>query len=247
MSNTAHERPSWYALRTRGTLSDIVNLLHPPYTLWHLSYVLLGISLSPKIYFDRSVAVMVAFFLGLGIGAHALDETMGSPLRTRISKKRLYAIGFSALTAAVSIGLYYAFSLSLFLIPVIIAEAFFALVYNLEMFGSAFHTTFVFALSWGVIPFVAGYFLNSLSLSLEAVLASIAVYLLTFVQRTLSLQARHFRRDFQVSVESLKLSSGEEIRTTTSELISPAERSLKALSAMVFVLALALIIQRLIA
>ena len=93
-------RPAWYSLEGSSTLHDVINLTHFPYTLWHLSYVLIGISLSPVIHTDRSIAVLVAYFLGLGIGAHALDETMGNPLQTKLSKSRLYLIGFSSLAAA---------------------------------------------------------------------------------------------------------------------------------------------------
>jgi hypothetical protein len=236
------QKPAWYAIEGRGAISDSLTLLHPPYTLWHLSYVIIGISLAPIIYPVRSIATLVAFFLGLGIGAHALDETMGNPLKTKLTRRELYSIGFSSIAIATAIGLYYALSLSLLLLPIIIIEVFFALVYNLEMFGKRFHNSPVFALSWGVIPFLTGYFINSLSLSPGSLLASVAVGLLTYVQRTLSLQARLFRRN--MDVESLKLSNGDEVKTSAQELIAPAEKSLKALTVMIFVLAVALVLQR---
>ena len=239
------QKPAWYTLDGRGTLSDIVNLIHPPYTLWHLSYILIGIALSPVIFADRSIAVLVAYFLGLGIGAHALDETMGNPLQTRLSKDKLYLIGFSSLTAAVSIGLYYVFTVSLLILPIILAEVFFALAYNLEAFDKRFHNTFVFALSWGVLPFITGYFINSLSLSVGVLAASVGIGLLTYVQRTLSLQARSIRRNIYSPIQKLKLENGEEISVTSKDLISPAEKSLKALTLMIFVFAIALLLQRL--
>ena len=34
--------PAFYALGPSGAWKDYVNLLHIPYTLWHLSYVVLG-------------------------------------------------------------------------------------------------------------------------------------------------------------------------------------------------------------
>ena len=39
-------RPSFYALRPGGW-RDYITLLHPPYTLWHLSYVAVGAALAP--------------------------------------------------------------------------------------------------------------------------------------------------------------------------------------------------------
>jgi len=240
------QKPAWYSLEGGGTLTDIINLMHPPYTLWHLSYVLIGISLAPVIHIDRSIAVLVSFFLGLGIGAHALDETMGNPLQTRLSKSELYFIGFSSLAAAISIGLYYVFTVSLLILPIVMIEVFFALVYNLEAFGKRFHNTFVFSLSWGSIPFITGYFVNSLSINPAILLASVSIGLLTYVQRTLSLQARSVRRKLPSSVQALKLSNGDEVRISEKELISPAEKSLKALSLMIFLFAIALILLRII-
>ena len=238
------QKPAWYALEGHGALADLVNLIHPPYTFWHLSYVALGISLAPSINVVRSVAVLVAFFLGLGMGAHALDETMGNPLKTRLSKRKLYSIGFFSLSAASVIGVYYALSLSLLLLPLILVEVFFALSYNLEIFKKRFHNTLVFSISWGMLPFIAGYFVNSLSLSFGVILASLAVGLLTYVQRTLSIQSRSVRRLIESPVRALKLESGEEVRMSTEELMSPAEKSLKALTFTVFLFAVALICQR---
>jgi len=237
-------KPAWYSVEGHGFLSDFVNLLHPPYTLWHLSYVLIGIAMAPVIFVDRSLAVLIAFFLGLGIGAHALDETMGNPLQTRISKANLYAIGFSALGTAIAIGLYYTFAVSFLLLPFIIVEAFFAVAYNLETFNKRFHNGVVFSLSWGAIPFLVGNFVNTLSLSLPVLLMAFVVALLTFVQRTLSTQARFVRRKIE-SIDGLKLSSGETLPMSSNELISPAEKSLKALNVMIFVLAIALLIANL--
>ena len=200
--------------------------------------------MAPTIYLDRSAAVLFAFFLGLGIGAHALDETMGNPLQTRLSKKSLYVIGFSALFAAIAIGLYYVYALSVLILPFVLIESFFALAYNLEMFQSKFHSDLVFALSWGSIPYLTGYFVNALSISPATIVMAVGIGLLTFVQRTLSTQARLWRRKME-PVKSVKLSSGKEINVSSSELISPAEKSLKALTIMIFLVAIALVLTRL--
>jgi hypothetical protein len=203
----------------------------------------MGVAISPIINPLRSIAVVAAFFLGLGIGAHALDETMGNPLQTKLSKGRLYVIGLTALSAAIGIGLYYALTVSLLLVPFIVAESFFAVAYNLEMFGKRFHTTLVFSLSWGSIPLLTGYFANSLSISVAAFVMAVAAGLLTLVQRTLSTQARFVRRKV-TTVDALRLSSGGYVPVSSGELISPAEKSLKALSLVVFLIALALVLER---
>ena len=41
------DRPAFYALRSGGW-RDLVTLLHPPYTAWHLSYVALGAAAGPR-------------------------------------------------------------------------------------------------------------------------------------------------------------------------------------------------------
>lgn len=236
-------KPAWYSRNGNNLVSDFINLLHPPYTLWHLSYVLIGIAISPIINVDRSIAVIVAFFFGLGIGAHALDETMGNPLRTRVSKNLLYAVGFTSLGIAILIGLYYTLTVSILILPFVIAESFFAVAYNLEMFKRRFHTDLVFALSWGAIPFLTAYFVNALSIGPAALLMACGIGILTYVQRTLSTQARLFRRKIE-PVSSLNLENGEIIPVTSQELISPVEKSLKALTIMIFVFSLALVLSR---
>jgi hypothetical protein len=237
-------RPSWYSTKSNGFVSDFINLLHPPYTLWHLSYVLIGVAMSPIIYLSRSAAVLAAFFLGLGLGAHALDETMGNPLQTKISKTKLYIIGFVSLSIAILIGLYYVFELSLLIFPFVAIESFFAVAYNLEIFERRFHTDIVFALSWGSIPFLTGYFVNSLALSVSSLVMALGIGLLTYVQRTLSTQARFFRRKME-RVESINLVNGERVPLSSEEIISPAEKSLKALTIMIFAVSIALILARL--
>ena len=81
-------RPAFYALRPGGW-RDLITLLHPPYTAWHLSYVALGAAAAPRIHPDRLLAAVCAFFLAVGIAAHALDELRGRPLRTGVSDRSL--------------------------------------------------------------------------------------------------------------------------------------------------------------
>ena len=66
-------RPAFYALAPGGW-RDYVTLLHPPYTLWHLSYVVIGAAIAPAFRPWILCLALLAFFLGMGIGAHALDD-----------------------------------------------------------------------------------------------------------------------------------------------------------------------------
>ena len=96
--------PAFYALGGGGW-RDYVTLLHPPYTLWHLSYVVLGAALSPTVRYDRLAATLLAFFLALGVAAHALDELAGRPLRTRIPSSILVTLAIGGLSGATASGL----------------------------------------------------------------------------------------------------------------------------------------------
>src|SRR6516225_12331564 len=97
-------RPAFYALASGGW-RDLVTLLHPPYTAWHLSYVALGAAAAPVIHADRLAAALGAFFLAVGISAHALDELQGRPLRTRLSRGTLIALAATSLVGALAIGI----------------------------------------------------------------------------------------------------------------------------------------------
>jgi MFS family permease len=108
-------RPAFYAL-SPGGWRDYVTLLHPPYTAWHLSYVAIGACLAPALDEGRLGAAAAAFFLGLGVSAHALDELKGRPLATRIPRRVLVALTVVPLAAAVAIGIAGAISFNLWLL-----------------------------------------------------------------------------------------------------------------------------------
>src|SRR3954466_1988668 len=96
--------PAFYALRPGGW-RDLVTILPPPYTAWHLSYVALGAAAAPEVHLDRLLATLAAFFLAVGVAAHALDELNGRPLRTRLSDRSLVALASIALAVAIVIGI----------------------------------------------------------------------------------------------------------------------------------------------
>src|SRR3954449_12786869 len=96
------DKPAFYALRPGGW-RDLVTILHPPYTAWHLSYVALGAAAAPVLHADRLAAALGAFLLGVGICAHALDELHGRPLGTRLSSRALVGLAVVALAGAVAI------------------------------------------------------------------------------------------------------------------------------------------------
>jgi hypothetical protein len=186
-------RPAFYALASGGW-RDYVTLLHPPYTAWHLSYVAIGAALAPQWRPDILGLALLAFFLGMGIAAHALDELHGRPLQTRIGSRMLAALAGVSLAAAVAIGVGTAFATSPWLLVFVGAGAFIAVAYNLELFGGRFHGDLWFALAWGALPLLATYFAAADTIRLEALAASSFAALASFAQRTLSTPVRFMRR-----------------------------------------------------
>jgi hypothetical protein len=118
---TVGARPAFYALAPGGW-RDYVTLLHPPYTLWHLSYVAVGAGLAPVLAWDRLGLALAAFFLGMGVGAHALDELRGRPLQTRIPARVLWALAAVSIAGAVAIGIFASVAYTPWLAPLVVFE-----------------------------------------------------------------------------------------------------------------------------
>src|SRR3954454_3780038 len=188
-----HSRPAFYALRSGGW-RDYVTLLHPPYTAWHLSYVAIGACLAPHVDAGRLAATALAFFLALGIGAHALDELRGRPLGTRIPARVLWGLAVGTVGAAAAVGIWAAFAWPPCLLPFVGVSAFLVFAYNLELFGAAFHTDIWFSVAWGAFPLLTAYVAEAETIRLEALLAAAFAALLSLAQRVLSTQVRTVRR-----------------------------------------------------
>jgi hypothetical protein len=240
---TEDARPAFYALAP-GSWRDFVTLLHPPYTAWHLSYVAIGAALAPRMDWPLLGLTMLAFFLGMGIGAHALDELHGRPLGTRIGSRTLVALAAASLAAAAGIGLAVALSRTLWLLVFVGVGVFIAVAYNLELFGGRFHGDLWFALAWGGLPLLTASFASAERLRLDAVIAAAFAVLLSLAQRVLSTRVREVRRRAVAVAGSITYRDGRRVPLTTVELTAPAERALKLLAAAVVVLAAALLVHR---
>lgn len=186
-------RPAFYALRS-GSWRDYLTLLHPPYTLWHLSYVVWGFALARDGQYDRLAATLAAFFLAVGIAAHVLDEFHDRPLRTQVSRSTLVGLAVFGLGGAVALGLAGAILVSPWLLLFVAFGSFIALAYNLEWFEGRFHTDAWFALAWGSFPLLTAYFAAAERLETAALLGATMAFALSLAQRTLSSRVRTLRR-----------------------------------------------------
>jgi hypothetical protein len=237
-------KPSWYALE-RGGWRDYVTLLHLPYSAWHLSYVVIGGCLAPAVAWGRLGAAVAAFALAVGIGAHALDELHGRPLRTRIPSGTLVALSAGSIAAACAIGLVGAITFELWLALLVPLGLFLVVAYNLELFGGRFHSDFWFGLAWGGFPALCGYAAVAGEIGIAAVLAAAFAVLLSLAQRVLSNQVRFVRRSVAAVAGELELQDGRREQLDEERLIEPAERGLRLLAAATVVLAAALVAFRL--
>lgn len=190
----AARRPAWYALAPGGR-RDYVTLLHPPYTLWHLSYVAIGGAVvQGEAPWQRLVAAGAAFALAMGVGAHALDELNGRPLGTQIGSATLWALAAASIAGACAIGVLSALAWTPGLLVFVAAGAFAVVAYNLELFGGRFHSDRWFALTWGAFPVLTAAFVVAEEVRLEALAAAAFAYLTSRAQRALSTEARAIRR-----------------------------------------------------
>ena len=237
--------PAYYAAPTTGWRRDVWALLHPPYTAWHLSYVLIGASLAPSLSIVRLLATLLAFFLAVGISAHALDELRGRPLQTQLPASFLWTAAVMGLLGAVALGIAGVWVLGPWLLPFIAAGVFFVFAYNLELLRGRVHGDFWFALSWGAFPVLTAYFAQTGRLSIAAVAAACAGYALSYAQRMLSTPARLLRRRSRTVTGALTLSDGTVVSLDKPTLLRPLERALAASSWGVVALSLGLVASRL--
>jgi hypothetical protein len=191
---TQEVKPAFYALRPGGW-RDYVTVLHLPYTAWNVSYVALGAALAPRFHTDRMVWTMIAFVLALGIGAHALDEITGRPLRTQIPGSVLVGLAALSLGGAVAIGIWAAASWGLGLLVFIAFGAFVVPAYNLELFGGRFHNEWWLAFSWAGFAILTAFYAQDQTIRPAAVLAAGFGTAMILVQRTLSTPVRQARRE----------------------------------------------------
>jgi hypothetical protein len=237
---TGSVRPAFYALRS-GSWRDYATLLHPPYTLWHLSYVIWGAALAGAHHYERLAATLVAFFLAVGLAAHALDELRGRPLRTSIPAGGLWALAALGLSGAVALGILGAVLVSPWLLVFVAIGLSIAPAYNLEWFGGRFHNDFWFALSWGSFPLLTAYFAEAERLSIAAALGALMAFTLSLAQRALSSRVRALRRRARSIEGRVLYNDGTVDDIDRRWATEPDERALLLVSGSVFAGSLALL------
>ncbi len=241
---------AWYA-QTGSKTRELFTIMHLPYTSMVLSYILIGASLSPSIYLTRLILTLVAYFLGLGISAHALNELHARHWGKELKKGELEILFAVPLIGAILIGFYGMSVLyessgtplaSLVLLSFMALETFFVFAYNTDFSGGRFHSDLAFALSWGALPTIISYYVNALTITLPAILISSAMAATAGIEINLSRWCKDFRRKSPLT--KMQFADSTELDLNTTGLIARPERALKLIVVVVDLVASSLIIHR---
>ena len=238
------ERPAFYAL-TPGGWRDYWSLLHPPYTVWHLSCVVLGAAVAPTLDMRWLGETLLAFFLAMGIAAHALDELHGRPLGTRIPGGVLVGLAAAGLAGAVALGIDGAREVSAWIWLFIATGLFLVPAYNLEWFGGLVHNDAGFALAWGAFPALTAGFAQGGRLTAAEVVVAGGCAAAAAAQRALSTPVRRLRRKVVHVDGSLTLRDGATEPLDAAALRAAPEAGLRWLSLAMPLFAAGLLLARL--
>ena len=200
----ADRRAEWFVPKFGpAKFRSFMGLLFLPYTGMVLSFSVIGAMLADPLYWDRVVAIVVIYFLGLGIAAHALDA-LGSrsmkPWGTIFTRGQLWLLAVLSLSLAYLLAIYYMIRYVPWLWVLAVSEGFFVFAYNLELFKGRFHTDNWFAFSWGFLPVLAGYIMQTNKMSIEALILAISMALFSLVE----IKASRPYKDFKQRPDVLK-------------------------------------------
>ena len=175
-----------------------IGILFLPYTGMCVSFTIIGSMLSPTtIFWDRVLAIFLIYFSALGISAHAADS-IGSrkikPWGNYFTKLELKIMIIGGLSIAYAIGIYYIVSEVPLLLSIAILEGFFLFAYNYELFNGFFHNNFWFSISWGFLPSLAGYIMQTNTISILLLIVSVFSFLLSYIEIKLSRQYKELKR-----------------------------------------------------
>jgi len=145
----------------------------------------------------RVSAKFLISFLSVGLSDHVADN-LGSrkikPWGDYFTKRALIVMTISGVSFAYVIGIYYMIKYVPLLWPISIAEGFFLFAYNFELFNGLFHNNLWFAISWGCLPVLAGYVIQTNSISELAIMISLIAGIMAYLQIRISRQYKELKR-----------------------------------------------------
>jgi len=111
----------------------------------------------------------------------------------------------SGLVIAYGIGIYYIIFFVPLLLPIAILEGFFLFAYNYEFWNGFFHNNMWFAISWGSLPLLAGYIMQTNSLSYTVLLISVVPFLISYTEIKLSRKYKVVKQTHPSESKSMEL------------------------------------------
>ena len=241
---------AWYLLKSQSLWARWFNVLHLPFTGWHLSYIVIGACLADSVNLPLLGWTLLAFFLGMGIGAHCFDLFKGDPLKLGLNPRALILVGGLGLILATGVGLWQILlgSVQLELILVLPVGLILALGYGLEWKG--LHGDWQFALWWAGFPLIVSYLAQGLDFTWALIPVLIFALTSATAQRVLSTKARYLRRRVSESELYLREWNANENeflygkRYDKMWILEPLDHSLAWLSLTMLTLALGVLVWR---
>ena len=181
-----------------------IGMLFLPYTGMCISFTIIGSMLSESIAWDRVLSIFIIYFLALGVSAHAADN-LGSkkikPWGNYFSTFELRLMVIGGLSVSYILGIYYIIAFVPLLLIIAIIEGFFLFAYNFELFNGLFHNNFWFAVSWGALPLLAGFVIQTNSISVLSLISSIMAFLVAYIEIRISRKYKELKRKPQDVVD----------------------------------------------
>jgi hypothetical protein len=173
-------------------------MLFLPYTGMCISFVVWGSLMSGSPDYEKVAILVLIYFVALGNGAHVADN-IGSkkikPWGDLFTKKQSWIIILTCLGFSYGLGLYYALLYAPMLVIIGIIEGFFLFAYNFELFMGMFHKNYWFALSWGVLPFIAGFVMQTNTITLVSLFLSLIPFILSYIEIRISRLYKYNKRN----------------------------------------------------
>ncbi len=174
-----------------------IGLLFLPYTGMCISFTIIGAMLAPTIDWERVAAITLIYGLALGVSAHAADS-LGSkknkPWGNYFSRSELWLLLILSLAIAYSIGVYYIIFHVPLLLVIAVLEGFFVFAYNFELFKGFLHNDLTFVFSWGALPVLGGYIMQTNGVGTCPYVVSVGAALVSYLHIKISRPYKELRR-----------------------------------------------------
>ena len=239
---------TWY-YKEGSKKAELWTILHIPYTFMCISFLIVGFAISKPVNITALLLISAAYFLGLGIAAHAFDQLpgQGSSYVQCLKPKELLAMGVVCFMLAWGLGVYFIIAWQArHMIWLMLLQGFFAVAYPAPKLikTNIFHNDFSFAVGFGFMPVVVGFYANTLTLSPIILPFSFLCGLIALIEITLSRYVRIQRKEIENNIDiTANVSSDKWVPTNEIQLqeyITKPERALKLLCLLSYALAAAI-------